>query len=71
MIFIPAMRMGKYSLGKFLLPPFTSHERVMNPLDISRNPTKEKGKRVASPSASSSSSSSDDNEAPSFLEFYK
>ncbi|GKD71759.1 hypothetical protein Tco_1325849, partial [Tanacetum coccineum] len=36
------------------------------------NPTKEKGKRVASPSASSSSSSSsDENEAPSFLEFYE
>ncbi|GJR18125.1 hypothetical protein Tco_0966652 [Tanacetum coccineum] len=52
--------------------PFTFHERVMNLLDTSRNPTKEKGKRVASPSASSSSSStSDDNEAPSFLEFYK
>ncbi|GJR40487.1 hypothetical protein Tco_1216171 [Tanacetum coccineum] len=51
------------------LARFTSHERVMNPLDISRNPTKERGKRVASPSASSSSSSSsDDNEAPSFLE---
>ncbi|GKG08535.1 hypothetical protein Tco_0334367, partial [Tanacetum coccineum] len=43
----------------------------MDPLDISRNPTKKKGKRVASPSASSSSSSSfDENEAPSFLEFY-
>ncbi|GJV04989.1 hypothetical protein Tco_1338558 [Tanacetum coccineum] len=54
------------------LARFTFHERVMNPLDISRNPTKEKGKRVASPSASSSSSSSsDDNESPSFLEFYE
>nr|GEX32134.1 hypothetical protein [Tanacetum cinerariifolium] len=41
-------------------------------IDISRNPTKEKGKRVAFPSAcSSSSSSSGDSEAPSFLEFYK
>ncbi|GJU91556.1 hypothetical protein Tco_1303979, partial [Tanacetum coccineum] len=41
------------------------------PLDISRNPSKEKGKKVASPSViSSSSSSTDDNEAPSFLEFY-
>ncbi|GKA69352.1 hypothetical protein Tco_0775416 [Tanacetum coccineum] len=41
------------------------------PLDISRNPSKEKGKRIASPSVtSSSSSSSNDNEAPSFLEFY-
>ncbi|GJZ42194.1 hypothetical protein Tco_0589080 [Tanacetum coccineum] len=51
---------------------FMFHERVMNPLDISRNPIKEKGNRVASPSSSSSlSSSSDGNEAPSFLEFYK
>nr|GEU75134.1 hypothetical protein [Tanacetum cinerariifolium] len=40
-------------------------------LDISRNPSTEKGKKIASPSViSSSSSSSDDNEAPSFLEFY-
>ncbi|GJW69585.1 hypothetical protein Tco_0126502 [Tanacetum coccineum] len=55
-----------------LLARFTFHERVMNPLYISWNPTKEKGKRVASPSASSSSSSlSDDNEEPSFLKFYK
>ncbi|GKD47426.1 hypothetical protein Tco_1272071 [Tanacetum coccineum] len=37
-----------------------------------KNPNKEKGKRVASPSALSSSSlSSDGNEAPSFLEFYE
>nr|GEV31541.1 hypothetical protein [Tanacetum cinerariifolium] len=44
----------------------------MNPLDISRNPIKEKGKRVASSSTSSSSSSSSNgNEAPSFLEFYE
>ncbi|GJY17501.1 retrovirus-related pol polyprotein from transposon TNT 1-94 [Tanacetum coccineum] len=51
---------------------FAFHDRVMNPLDISRNPIKEKGKRVASPSVSSSSSSSSDgNEAPSFLEFYE
>ncbi|GJS04117.1 hypothetical protein Tco_0320625 [Tanacetum coccineum] len=48
------------------------HDRVMNPLEISRNPIKEKGKRVASPLVSSSSSSSSDgNEAPSFLEFYE
>ncbi|GKG32320.1 hypothetical protein Tco_0427270, partial [Tanacetum coccineum] len=41
------------------------------PLDISRNPSKEKGKKVASPSViSSSSSSTDDNEEPSFLKFY-
>nr|GEU85110.1 hypothetical protein [Tanacetum cinerariifolium] len=40
-------------------------------LDISRNPRKVKGKKIASHSVlSSSSSSSDDNEAPSFLEFY-
>ncbi|GJT72573.1 hypothetical protein Tco_1031859 [Tanacetum coccineum] len=43
----------------------------MDPLDISRNPSKEKRKNTASPSVtSSSSSSSNDNEAPSFLEFY-
>nr|GEV81991.1 hypothetical protein [Tanacetum cinerariifolium] len=40
-------------------------------LDISRNPSKEKGKKIASPLVISySSSSSDDNEAPSFLKFY-
>ncbi|GJZ37500.1 hypothetical protein Tco_0583691 [Tanacetum coccineum] len=50
---------------------FTLHEHVMDPLDISRNPCKEKGKRIASSSVISSSSSSfDDNEALSFLEFY-
>ncbi|GJS08934.1 hypothetical protein Tco_0365730 [Tanacetum coccineum] len=50
---------------------FTFHERVMDPLDISRNPSKEKGKKISTPSVTSSSSSlSDDNEAPSFLEFY-
>ncbi|GKC34975.1 hypothetical protein Tco_1047359 [Tanacetum coccineum] len=50
---------------------FTLHEHVMDPLDISRNLRKEKGKKFTSPSViSSSSSSSDDNEAPSFLEFY-
>ncbi|GJZ26231.1 hypothetical protein Tco_0570484 [Tanacetum coccineum] len=57
-----------------IVPPhrFTLHERVINPLDISRNPIKEKGKRVASPSTSSSSSSSSDgNEVPSLLEFYE
>ncbi|GJX79373.1 zf-CCHC domain-containing protein [Tanacetum coccineum] len=38
---------------------------------LSRNPSKEKGKKVASPSViSSSSSSTDDNEEPSFLKFY-
>nr|GEV53214.1 hypothetical protein [Tanacetum cinerariifolium] len=43
----------------------------MDPLDISRNPSKEIGKKTASPSTISSSSSSFDNiEAPSFLEFY-
>nr|GEY98174.1 retrovirus-related Pol polyprotein from transposon TNT 1-94 [Tanacetum cinerariifolium] len=56
----------------FLLNRFTFHERVMNPLDILRNPTKGKGKKVASPWASSSSSSLfDGNEAPSFLDFYE
>nr|GEZ01418.1 hypothetical protein [Tanacetum cinerariifolium] len=50
---------------------FTFHEHVMDPLDISRNPSTEKGKKIASsPVISSSSSSSDDNEAPSFLELY-
>ncbi|GJZ93347.1 hypothetical protein Tco_0665412 [Tanacetum coccineum] len=50
---------------------FTFHEHVMNPLDILRNPSTEKGKKIAYPPViSSSSSSSDDNEAPSFLEFY-
>ncbi|GJY09127.1 retrovirus-related pol polyprotein from transposon TNT 1-94 [Tanacetum coccineum] len=50
---------------------FTFHEHVMDPLDISRNPSTEKGKKITSPPVTpSSSSSSDDNEAPSFLEFY-
>nr|GEW37354.1 uncharacterized mitochondrial protein AtMg00810-like [Tanacetum cinerariifolium] len=50
---------------------FTFYEHVMDPLDISRNPSTEKGKKIASPSVISSLfSSSDDNEAPSFLEFY-
>ncbi|GKD77813.1 hypothetical protein Tco_1340434, partial [Tanacetum coccineum] len=50
---------------------YTFHECVMDPLDISRNLRKEKGKNViSSPVISSSSSSSDDNEGPSFLEFY-
>ncbi|GJW70568.1 hypothetical protein Tco_0127485 [Tanacetum coccineum] len=57
-----------------IIPPnwFTFHDRYMNPLDISRNPIKEKGNSVAFPSVSSSSSSlSDENEAPSFLESYE
>ncbi|GJX01904.1 hypothetical protein Tco_0185817 [Tanacetum coccineum] len=50
---------------------FTFHEHVMDPLDILRNPSKEKGEKIASPLIISfSSSSSDDNEEPSFLEFY-
>ncbi|GJZ85362.1 hypothetical protein Tco_0650701 [Tanacetum coccineum] len=54
-----------------LIARFTFHEHVMDPLEISRNPSKEKGKKITSPPViSSSSSSSDDNEAPSFLEFY-
>ncbi|GKF36856.1 hypothetical protein Tco_0113614, partial [Tanacetum coccineum] len=53
------------------LARYTFHEHVMDLLDILRNPSKEKGKNIASPSnISSSSSSSDDNEGPSFLEFY-
>ncbi|GJY02737.1 hypothetical protein Tco_0360889 [Tanacetum coccineum] len=49
---------------------FTFYEHVMDPLDILRNPSKEKGKKIASPLVISSlSSSSDDNEAPSFLKF--
>ncbi|GKC04489.1 hypothetical protein Tco_0996099, partial [Tanacetum coccineum] len=31
------------------LARFTFHEHVMDPLDISRNPSKEKGKKIASP----------------------
>ncbi|GJW71265.1 hypothetical protein Tco_0128182 [Tanacetum coccineum] len=47
----------------------------MDPLDISRNPSKEKGKKIVYPSVigttlSSSSLSANDNEAPYFLEFY-
>ncbi|GKE57852.1 hypothetical protein Tco_1497037 [Tanacetum coccineum] len=54
-----------------LISRFTLPEHVMDPLDILRNPSKEKGKKIASPSIiSSSSSSSDNNEAPSFLKFY-
>ncbi|GJX57244.1 hypothetical protein Tco_0287141 [Tanacetum coccineum] len=54
-----------------LLVRFILHEHVIDPLDILRNPSKEKGKKTASPSIISSlSSSSDDNEAPSFLKFY-
>ncbi|GJY41145.1 hypothetical protein Tco_0428415 [Tanacetum coccineum] len=50
---------------------YTFHECVMDPLDISRNLSKEKGKNViSSPVISSSSSSSDENEGPYFLEFY-
>nr|GEW86271.1 hypothetical protein [Tanacetum cinerariifolium] len=50
---------------------FTFHEHVMNPLDISGNPSTEKGKKISSPPVISPSFSSfDDNEAPSFLEFY-
>ncbi|GJV23366.1 hypothetical protein Tco_1376061 [Tanacetum coccineum] len=33
---------------------FTFHEHVMDPLDISRNPSKEKGKKIASSSVISS-----------------
>nr|GEZ51581.1 hypothetical protein [Tanacetum cinerariifolium] len=63
----------EFKLGQFTfkLTPFTFHEHVMEPLDISRNPSKEKEKKIASSSViSSSSSSSDDNEAPYFPEFY-
>nr|GEV54087.1 hypothetical protein [Tanacetum cinerariifolium] len=50
---------------------FTFHECVIDPLDILKNPSKEKGKKIVSSSVTiSSSPSSDDNEAPSFLEFY-
>ncbi|GJT91088.1 putative reverse transcriptase domain-containing protein [Tanacetum coccineum] len=60
-----------YFVERTIRNRFTFYERVMDPLDISRNPSKEKGKRIASPLAtSSSSSSSDDNEAPFFIEFY-
>nr|GEW98467.1 hypothetical protein [Tanacetum cinerariifolium]GEX11539.1 hypothetical protein [Tanacetum cinerariifolium] len=60
----------EFKLDQFTFE-FTFHECVMDPLEISRYLSKEKGKRVAFPSViSSSSSSSNDNEAPSFLEFY-
>ncbi|GKD13462.1 hypothetical protein Tco_1197869 [Tanacetum coccineum] len=50
---------------------FTYHERIMNPLDISRKTIKDKGKRADPPSSYSSSSSYDENETSSFLEFYE
>nr|GEV06147.1 uncharacterized mitochondrial protein AtMg00810-like [Tanacetum cinerariifolium] len=56
-----------------IVPPdrFTFHEHVMDPLNVSKNPSKEKEKKIVSSSViSSSSSSSNDNKAPSFLEFY-
>ncbi|GJZ23258.1 hypothetical protein Tco_0560717 [Tanacetum coccineum] len=56
-----------------IVPParFTFHERFIDPLDILRNPSKEKGKKILSSSViSSSSSSSNDNEAQYFLKFY-
>nr|GEW16057.1 UBN2 domain-containing protein [Tanacetum cinerariifolium] len=54
-----------------LIAMFTFHKHVMDPLYILRNPSIEKGKKIASPPViSSSSSSSDDNKAPSFLKFY-
>ncbi|GKE39675.1 hypothetical protein Tco_1463080 [Tanacetum coccineum] len=56
-----------------LIARFTFHEHVMDSLDISINPSTEKGKKITYPpviSSSSSSSSFDDNEVPSFLEFY-
>ncbi|GJX99695.1 hypothetical protein Tco_0356714 [Tanacetum coccineum] len=57
--------------SKYRVDRFTFHERVMDPLDISKNARKEKGKKIASPSVTSSSSLLfDDNEAQSFLEFY-
>ncbi|GKD91524.1 hypothetical protein Tco_1367031 [Tanacetum coccineum] len=53
------------------LARYTFHECVIDPLDISRNPSKEKGKNVITSTVISSSSlTSDDNEGPSFLEFY-
>ncbi|GKD95834.1 RNA-directed DNA polymerase, eukaryota, reverse transcriptase zinc-binding domain protein, partial [Tanacetum coccineum] len=50
---------------------FTYHERIMNPLDISRKTIKDKGKRADPPSSYSSTSSYDENETSSFLEFYE
>nr|GEX27247.1 hypothetical protein [Tanacetum cinerariifolium] len=50
------------------LEPFLT---LNEPIYIPRNPSKEKEKKIASPSViSSSSSSSDDNEGPSFLKFF-
>ncbi|GJY55991.1 hypothetical protein Tco_0455106 [Tanacetum coccineum] len=52
---------------------FTYHERVMNPLDISRKTIKDNGERVATPSPLSSSSSfsfsNEEEVEPSFLQF--
>nr|GEW22322.1 copia protein [Tanacetum cinerariifolium] len=56
-----------------IVPParFTFHEHFMVPLDISRNLSKEKGKKIASSLVTTSSSLSFNvNEALSFLEFY-
>ncbi|GJT12584.1 hypothetical protein Tco_0859626 [Tanacetum coccineum] len=49
----------------------SKYRGLIDPLDISRNPSTEKGMKIGLPLISTySSSSSDDNEAPSFLEFY-
>nr|GFA39140.1 hypothetical protein [Tanacetum cinerariifolium] len=61
---------GAVRLAKFFIH-LSSMMDSRDPLDISRNHGKEKGKKITSPSVISFSSSSfDDNEAPSFLKFY-
>nr|GFA55295.1 hypothetical protein [Tanacetum cinerariifolium] len=60
--------------GRVVIPSFIAENDMLpffQAIDISRNPSTKKEKKIASPSVISSSSSSfDDNEAPSFLEFY-
>ncbi|GJR25099.1 hypothetical protein Tco_0973626 [Tanacetum coccineum] len=60
-----------YPLETFHTSEWSLNSLDIHPKSISRNPSKEEGKRVASPLVtSSSSSSSNNNEGPSFLEFY-
>ncbi|GJZ91878.1 retrovirus-related pol polyprotein from transposon TNT 1-94 [Tanacetum coccineum] len=69
--YVYKLKKALYGLKQAPKACFTFHEHVMDPLDISRNHSTEKGKKIASPLViSSSSSSSEDNKAPSFLEFY-
>ncbi|GJX85137.1 hypothetical protein Tco_0335911 [Tanacetum coccineum] len=74
---LPSTKLSARSYSRALKddPNMSKEQRetrgIFKNLDISRNPSKEKGKKIASPSVTiASSSSSNDNEAPSFLEFY-